>query len=123
MMIRAWSRSSLVLGLLSAIFMALLSVSALAADIRLAWTDTNPPAAQITKYTIKWGVSPGVYTSTKDIPAPNQQGTVTGLTPGTYYFVVTASNAWGESGPSNEVQTPPGLPVPVTITITIQITP
>lgn len=32
------------------------------------------------------------------------------LAPARYFFHVTAVNAWGESGASNVVQTPPGLP-------------
>lgn len=69
----------------------------------LRWT----AATTATSYTVKYGTAPGTYTTT--LPLGNvTTHTITGLTNGTaYYFIVTASNGFGESAPSNELnQTP-----------------
>lgn len=72
----------------------------------LAWEDPDNPAGSVTKYTVYWGTTTGgPYTLGKlDIPAGTLKGSVT-LAKGTYYFVVTASNADSESPYSNEATT------------------
>lgn len=62
---------------------------------------TNPNS--ISGYKVYYGTSPGNYTSSAVVGNVTTY-TVTGLSGGTtYYFAVTASNASGESGYSNEV--------------------
>ena len=74
-----------------------------AADVTLAW-DPNSET-DLAGYKVYYGTSPGTY------GAPISMGkrttfTVNGLSPGTYYFAVTAYNTSGlESGFSNEVST------------------
>lgn len=72
-------------------------------QVTLQWT----AAATATGYKVKYGTASGVYGTTLDVG--NVTGyTVTGLTNETpYYFVITAYNGFGESGPSNQLsQTP-----------------
>ena len=76
----------------------------------LIWSEV--PSA--TSYNIYWAATAGVGTAsgTKISGAVSGQA-VTGLTNGTsYYFVVTALNAAGESVVSSEVSLTPSLPVP-----------
>jgi len=69
--------------------------------VTLAW-DPNPEP-DVDGYILYVGEETGVYTDSLDI-GNFTTGTVPGLTAGnTYYFVVTAYNAYGESDPSNEV--------------------
>ncbi len=72
-------------------------------QVALQWTTVNTA----TSYTVKYGTTPGTYTTTVPLGTVTTH-TVTGLTNGTtYYFVVTASNGFGESTPSNALdQTP-----------------
>ena len=74
---------------------------AMAADVSLAWDASVSP--NITGYKVYVGTSSGNYGT--PITIGNQTTyTVTGLTPGTYYFAVTAFDTNGdESGFSNEV--------------------
>ncbi len=79
------------------------SASALAADVTLAW-DANTEA-DLAGYKIYYGTAPGVY-GTPVTTGLQTTFTLTDLTPGTYYFAVTAYNSAGlESGFSNEVFT------------------
>ena len=75
----------------------------------LSWTpptqNTDGSTPTLTGYTIYWGTSHGNYTNSAQV---NNGGlsayVVTQLTPGTWYFVVTARSANGESAYSNEAQ-------------------
>lgn len=76
----------------------------------LSWTpptqNTDGSAlTTLTGYTVYWGSSHGNYTNSVQL---NNAGlssyVVTQLTPGTWYFVVTALSADGESAYSNEAQ-------------------
>ena len=104
----------------------LLSASALsAAQITLAW-DPNNPNEQVSKYTVYQKIG-STYNKIKDVQASactatECRTTLDGVTPGVYTYVVTASNAWGESGYSNEVTTPPAVSAPRNVIITITIT-
>jgi fibronectin type 3 domain-containing protein len=74
-------------------------------QVTVAWTYV--PGA--TSYNLYWSSSPGVTPSTgtkvAGVSSPHLQ---TGLTNGTpYYFVLTAVNASGESGPSSQVSATP----------------
>jgi acyl-CoA thioesterase-1 len=68
-------------------------------DVTLAWDDV--PNA--TLYNIYWSDSPGVTKlNGKKISNVENPHTIRGLKPGTYYFVVTAVNEFGESTESEE---------------------
>ena len=68
-------------------------------DVTLAWDDV--PNA--TSYNIYWSASPGVTKlNGKKISDAKNPYTFKGLKTGTYYFVVTAVNASGESAESEE---------------------
>jgi acyl-CoA thioesterase-1 len=69
-------------------------------DVTLAW-DEIPNA---TSYNIYWDDSPGVtiFNGTKISNVKNPH-TIRDLKPGTYYFVVTAVNEFGESAESAEI--------------------
>ncbi|MBL8957025.1 MAG: fibronectin type III domain-containing protein [Myxococcaceae bacterium] len=78
-------------------------------NAKLTWT---PPFANVdgsaltnlAGYTVKYGTQPGVWDRAMQVDDPSATGfTVENLTPGTWYFTVTARNTEGaESGPSNE---------------------
>lgn len=69
-------------------------------DVTLSW-DEMPNA---TSYNLYWNNSPGITTLTgKKIPNVKNPYTIKGLKPGTYYFVVTAVNEFGESKESAEL--------------------
>jgi hypothetical protein len=77
--------------------------SLIAADVTLQW-DPNSES-DLAGYKIYVGTAAGVYGTPITI-GTQATCTVTGLTPGTYYFAVTAVNTAGlESGFSNEVST------------------
>ena len=78
-------------------------------------TITWPAVAGATSYNIYYSTAPGVTTATETKATGAASGTsVTGLIRGIpYYFVVTAENAGGESGVSNEVAVTPNAPNPV----------
>jgi hypothetical protein len=106
----------------------LLLASNLHADtFNLAWdavtTDSNgnPPTSPLVSYKVYVSTSPikATWPTTiapyATIPAGTTTKTVTQSTLGKYYAVVSATNAIGESGPSNEVtfdvvSKPPGTP-------------
>jgi len=75
----------------------------------LTWT---PPAvnedgsalADLSAFKVYWGTTPGTYSqSTKISSATARTYTVSGLTKGTWYFVVTALNAQGVESPYSNV--------------------
>jgi hypothetical protein len=76
------------------------------ATARLTWTYADTEGAEATQLRVKCGRTPGAYTaittltdtSTRTLPV---RQAVPG--PGSWYCVVTAANAIGESTPSNEV--------------------
>lgn len=81
------------------------SACQLATNVCLAW-DAAPasPAPVTLGYKLYMGPAPGHYNTITDIGlVPGNTFMVTGLTPGSYYFVITAYNNGGESAPSNEV--------------------
>jgi len=94
------------LGLVVMAILLLVSV-AWAANITLQW-DPNSAIEQITGYSVYQSLDNVTWTKIADVTGTTH--VIPGLTPGRYSWRVTASNAWGESGPSNVVSTPPGLP-------------
>ena len=64
------------------------------------------PATDVQSYTVYYGVTSGVYTQSYPVSNP-RTATVTktfAVVPGTYYFVVTATDNYGqESGRSPEI--------------------
>jgi predicted phage tail protein len=79
-------------------------LTATAADLRLAW-DNNPPADQVARYHVYQSDAAGTNWTRVATVATNAV-TITNLPPGQYRFRVTATNAWGESQPSDPVSTP-----------------
>ena len=78
--------------------------TALNEAVRLTWSKVDGAIG----YRIKFGTEKGKYTSSKDVGALNSFN-ITTLTNGQkYYFVVTAYNARGESGPSDVKSATPG---------------
>lgn len=76
-----------------------LAFTALAVDVKLAW-DANDPAEEVIAYRLYqatnitglWVVVQVVTTNAATVSLP---------APGRYFWYVTASNFWTESGPSN----------------------
>jgi len=78
-------------------------------NAKLTWTPPfsnvdGTPLTNLAGYNVKYGRQPGVWDQSMQVNDPAATGfTVENLTPGTWYFVVTARNTEGaESGPSNE---------------------
>jgi hypothetical protein len=76
--------------------------------VTLSWTpptvneDCTP--ARLTSYRIYWGNTRGNYPHMVSLDNPGlSRYVVEQLTPATWYFVVTAVSADGESAPSNEI--------------------
>lgn len=70
-------------------------------------------ATGATSYNVYYGTAPGVTTSNTKKAGATSGNAITGLTNGaTYYFVVTAVNAGGESTLSSEVSATPQIQVP-----------
>lgn len=86
----------------------LFSFAVLAADITLVW-DANDPVDQIIGYQVYQSTNVGgPYLQIGNTEGPKSTNfVVRNLTPGVYFFYVTASNIWTESLPSNTVKTPP----------------
>lgn len=103
--------------LIALVWLSLLAVAVDAAEtITLAW-DASPDA-EVTGYRLYFGPASATYTNTVDIGA--KLTTDVTLTPGTFYFVVTAYTAQGlESDPSNEISysVRPGKPLNLRITV------
>lgn len=72
----------------------------------LAWDWTQGGGGAVTEFRVKVGPSSGNYTRTTVIqnPAARSLDALTAVgTSGTWWAIVTAANADGESGPSNEI--------------------
>jgi hypothetical protein len=100
----SWSSSAV--GSATAIATTIASPTALAAtcgdllaSVKVTWTATTSPWAD--GYEIRWGTSPGVYTSRAT--ARSLTYTSPTLSLGTYYFVVRATKGEWRSTDSNEV--------------------
>lgn len=109
-----------ILTLLLLLFLSL-PLMAQSATITLAW-DPNDPKDQVAKYTLYRASSAnGPWAKVQDVTGTTT--TLSGLVSGIYYFYVTASNNWGESAPSNIVNTPPpaGAPSNLRVTVTVQV--
>ncbi len=80
-----------------------------------AATITWPAVAGATSYNIYWSTSPGITTAAETkVTGATSGDSVPNLIRGiAYYFVVTAENAAGETGVSNEVSVTPNAPDPV----------
>ncbi|HYF56318.1 MAG TPA: fibronectin type III domain-containing protein [Salinarimonas sp.] len=106
-------------------FVALFVLLALAVPVyagkrRAAWDDPNA-AGVVTGYCLYYGTQQGGPYPNKVDVAPGQREVTLTLGPGTYYFVVTAVNAEGQSPYSNEASTVV-QPLPATQqNLTIQI--
>lgn len=108
----------LLITMLAAAFLS--AGSLLAGTVSLAW-DSNPSSDQVIRYSVYY-LPPGATTFTKlaDVLAPTTSYTTPSLSAGTYSFRITASNATGESVPSNTVvtpSTPPAAPTNLRITV------
>lgn len=91
-------------GVLLGLPLVLLTSSAMAAPVTLAW---DASVSMVDGYWLYYGLASGTYTARIDV-GPETTYTLTGLTSGqTYYFAVTAYDRTDgrESGPSNEVST------------------
>jgi len=71
---------------------------------RLTWSWSQGAGGPAELFNVKCGTSSKVYTKTMSVKAPTTElavaQAITGS--GTWFCVVTASNSFGESGPSNE---------------------
>ena len=66
--------------------------------------EDGSPLADLAAFKVYWGTAPGAYTqSTKISSATALTYTVSGLTKGTWYFVVTALNSKGVESPYSNV--------------------
>jgi hypothetical protein len=94
--------------ILSMLFLLCAFASAPAADVSLIWDPSITP--DVSGYKVYVGTSSGIYGA--PITIGNQTSyTVTGLSNGTYYFVVTSFDLYGnESDFSNEVSATIGTP-------------
>jgi len=117
-----------ILLLLAAIVLPAASALAQSAKLTFQW-DPNPVSDQVTRYTLYERQASGPV-KVADIEPSACTATVCefqlqNVAPGLHTYFLTAGNLWGESGPSNDVSTPPraGAPANIRITITITIGP
>jgi len=89
---------------------------AFSASVTLAWNPNSE--SNLAGYKIQYGTAPGVHPTSIDVG--NQTAyTVSGLGPGTYYFVVVAYNTSGLQSPSsNEVSVTITAPPPINPSLT-----
>ena len=79
-----------------------------AASVTLAWNANSE--SNLAGYRVQYGTAPGVHPTSVDVGKQTSH-TVSGLAPGTYYFVVVAYNTSGMQSPvSNEVSVTVGSP-------------
>jgi hypothetical protein len=98
--------------LISILWLFLIAAPLFSGDVKLHW-DANTET-DLQGYKLYWGTASGAYGAPITLGLQNDY-TLTGLNPGTYFIAVTAFNAAGESGYSNEVTAtifPPPPPVP-----------
>lgn len=63
--------------------------------IQITWKQNKNSGSLITGYIVSWGTTSGVYTSNSGVLAASPLGyTITGLTPGTQYFIVVQAVAF-----------------------------
>ena len=98
---------------------------AFSASVTLAWNPNSE--SNLAGYKIQYGTAPGVHPTTIDVGNQTTY-TVSGLGPGTYYFVVLAYNTSGLQSPlSNEVSAtitlPPSSPARLPLTPSLTATP
>ncbi len=99
----------------------LTALTAQAATVSLAW-DANPTNQQITKYTV-YELTGTTWTKLQD--AITTIADLANVVPGVHRYAVTATNILGESGRSNEVETPSAATPPantriITISVTVE---
>ncbi len=71
------------------------------ANVTVSWAGVSQPGVTVTGYRVYYGTKVGYYT-TKGCDVTTTNCAVSGLHDGgTYHFVVTAYNGYGESGPSD----------------------
>ena len=100
--------------------LTVLAITAYAVDVKLGW-DLNPPTDMVTKYIVYQATSTnGAFTPVVTVVGTNV-GTVKGLAPGFYRFVVIAQNAIGNAPPSNEVSIPTNSPAAAKNVILLEV--
>lgn len=86
--------------------------------VTIIWEYTNTTATAdcfYIYYTTNM-LQPLPWTVLTNAPGTNRSVTVL-IKPDTYFFYGTASNMWGESGPSNQIGTPAPVSNPTNLTI------
>lgn len=99
--------------------------AALGATVTLKW-DPNPAGDTVTSYSVYQATGSGGFTKIQNVLGTVTTASILNVSPGLYRFYVTASNQWGESTPSNTVQTPGTVPTPpgsLILTIAVRILP
>ncbi|HEY0993272.1 MAG TPA: hypothetical protein VGD80_39740 [Kofleriaceae bacterium] len=79
---------------------------------RIAW-EAVPGASE---YTVYWGTSPGVTTASNKLPPTVATSYDHAVAPGTYYYRISATSAFGESTLSSEVSVTVPVAAPTTPT-------
>jgi hypothetical protein len=86
--------------------MLLLCFSSLAATVLLEW-EPSPSDQAVECYKVYQATNvDGPFCHVGTVPAPATNWIGIDLTPGVYFWYVTASNFWGESEASNKANTP-----------------
>jgi hypothetical protein len=105
----------LILGLFAA------AVIVNAVDIKLGW-DLNPVVEGVEKYVIYQAKGTnGVFSAVVTVPGTTNVGSVKGLAPGLYRFVVVSQNSVGTAPPSNEVSWPTNTPTATKSVILLEV--